>query len=47
MLKNQEGYIIMDNSLHELGKAYDTKDYYIGLNHLEPNEFIGTRRLAK
>ena len=33
-------YIIMDNSLHELGEAYDTKRLLHWINHLEPNEFI-------
>jgi hypothetical protein len=33
-------YIIMDNSLHELGEAYDHKRLYYWVNELEPNEFI-------
>ena len=38
--KESGSYIIMDNSLHELGKAYDTKRLLHWVNHLEPNEFI-------
>ena len=30
----------MDNSLHELGEAYDTKRLLHWIEHLEPNEFI-------
>lgn len=33
-------YIIMDNSLHELGHAYDTKRLLYWINELLPNEFI-------
>ena len=33
-------YIIMDNSLHELGKAYDRKRLLHWVTELEPNEFI-------
>ena len=33
-------YIIMDNSLHELGTAYDTKRLMYWINELKPNEFI-------
>ena len=33
-------YVIMDNSLHELGKAYDHKRLLHWINELEPNEFI-------
>jgi hypothetical protein len=33
-------YIIMDNSLHELGKAYDHKRLLHWIAELEPNEFI-------
>jgi len=37
----QEGrYIIMDNSLHELGKAYNTKRLLYWINELNPDEFI-------
>ena len=38
--KNTGRYIIMDNSLHELGKAYDTDRLMYWVNELEPNEFI-------
>ena len=38
--KESGSYIIMDNSLHELGKAYDSKRLLHWINHLEPNEFI-------
>tara|TARA_R110000744_G_scaffold180421_1_gene299474 strand:+ start:49 stop:837 length:789 start_codon:yes stop_codon:yes gene_type:complete len=33
-------YIIMDNSLHELGKAYTSERLIHWVNELEPNEFI-------
>lgn len=33
-------YIIMDNSLHELGKAYNTEDLLYWIQELKPNEFI-------
>jgi hypothetical protein len=33
-------YIIMDNSLHELGKAYDTDRLLYWIKELEPDEFI-------
>ena len=33
-------YIVMDNSLHELGEAYDTDRLLHWVNELEPNEFI-------
>jgi len=33
-------YTIMDNSLHELGVAYDTKRLLHWINELKPNEFI-------
>ena len=33
-------YIIMDNSLHELGHAYDTERLLYWISELEPNEFI-------
>ena len=33
-------YIIMDNSLHELGEAYDRKRLLHWVTELEPNEFI-------
>ena len=38
--KESGSYIIMDNSLHELGEAYDTERLLHWVNHLEPNEFI-------
>ena len=38
--KKRGRYIIMDNSLHELGKAYDSKRLRYWVNELEPNEFI-------
>ena len=33
-------YIIMDNSLHELGKAYDTDRLLYWIKELEPDEFV-------
>ena len=33
-------YIIMDNSLHELGTAYDSDRLMFWINALEPDEFI-------
>ena len=33
-------YIIMDNSLHELGEAYDFNRLKYWVNKIEPNEFI-------
>jgi hypothetical protein len=33
-------YIIMDNSLHELGEAYDHERLMYWINELEPDEFI-------
>ena len=38
--KKQGVYIIMDNSLHELGHAYDESRLIHWINELEPNEFI-------
>jgi len=38
--KEQGRYIIMDNSLHELGHAYDHKRLHHWINELEPDEFI-------
>ena len=38
--KKEGRYIIMDNSLHELGEAYDTKRLIYWVNELKPNEFI-------
>ena len=33
-------YVIMDNSLHELGKAYNSERLLHWITELEPNEFI-------
>lgn len=33
-------YIIMDNSLHELGTAYNTDRLLYWINELQPDEFI-------
>ncbi len=38
--KEKGRYIIMDNSLHELGEAYDTSHLLHWVSELEPNEFI-------
>ena len=38
--KNNGRYIIMDNSLHELGKAYDSSRLLYWIAELCPNEFI-------
>ena len=38
--KKQDRYIIMDNSLHELGEAYDHKRLLHWINELLPDEFI-------
>jgi hypothetical protein len=38
--KKSGGYIIMDNSLHELGVAYDHERLMFWVNELEPDEFI-------
>jgi len=38
--KKQGRYIIMDNSLHELGEAYNHERLIHWVNELEPNEFI-------
>ena len=38
--KQSGSYIIMDNSLHELGKAYDKDRLMHWINVLEPDEFI-------
>ena len=38
--KENGRYIIMDNSLHELGEAYDTERLLYWIEELEPNEFI-------
>lgn len=39
-IKEQGIYIIMDNSLHELGHAYDRNRLLYWINELKPNEFI-------
>jgi len=38
--KKEGRYIIMDNSLHELGTAYDTERLMYWISELEPDEFI-------
>ena len=38
--KSKGRYIIMDNSLHELGEAYDHKRLIHWINEIEPDEFI-------
>jgi hypothetical protein len=38
--KRNGRFIIMDNSLHELGTAYDTERLMYWVNELKPNEFI-------
>jgi len=38
--QKQGRYCIMDNSLHELGKAYDGDRLMYWINELEPDEFI-------
>jgi hypothetical protein len=38
--KRRGRYIIMDNSLHELGKAYNHERLLYWINELEPDEFI-------
>jgi hypothetical protein len=38
--KEEGRYIIMDNSLHELGEAYDHKRLLHWIQELEPDEFI-------
>jgi hypothetical protein len=38
--KQKGRYIIMDNSLHELGEAYNTDRLLYWVNELKPNEFI-------
>lgn len=38
--KKQGRYIVMDNSLHELGKAYDTDRLFHWIKEIEPDEFI-------
>jgi hypothetical protein len=39
-VKKEGIYIIMDNSLHELGVAYDESRLLHWINELKPNEFI-------
>jgi len=38
--KESYRYIIMDNSLHELGKPYDSKRLWHWMNYFKPDEFI-------
>jgi hypothetical protein len=38
--KKQGRYIVMDNSLHELGEAYNSERLMHWVNEIEPNEFI-------
>ncbi len=38
--KKEGRYIIMDNSLHELGHAYETERLLHWVNYFKPNEFI-------
>jgi len=38
--KKQGRYIIMDNSLHELGEAYNSERLMHWVNEIEPDEFI-------
>jgi hypothetical protein len=38
--KKSGGYIVMDNSLHELGEAYDHERLLHWVNELQPDEFI-------
>ena len=38
--KKKGRYIIMDNSLHELGEAYDHERLRYWINEIEPDEFI-------
>jgi hypothetical protein len=38
--KEMGRYIIMDNSLHELGKPYDSKRLWHWMNYFKPDEFI-------
>ena len=38
--KEEGRYIIMDNSLHELGEAYNTERLMYWINELTPDEFI-------
>jgi hypothetical protein len=38
--KKRGRYIVMDNSLHELGEAYNTERLMYWINEIKPNEFI-------
>jgi hypothetical protein len=38
--KKMGRYIVMDNSLHELGEAYNSERLLYWINEIEPNEFI-------
>jgi len=38
--KSMGRYIVMDNSLHELGEAYNTERLMYWVNTIKPNEFI-------
>jgi hypothetical protein len=38
--KKMGRYIVMDNSLHELGEAYNTERLMHWIHEIEPNEFI-------
>jgi hypothetical protein len=38
--KEMGRYIVMDNSLHELGEAYNTERLMYWVNEIKPNEFI-------
>jgi len=38
--KESYRYIIMDNSLHELGKPYDSERLWHWMNYFKPDEFI-------
>ena len=38
--KEMGRYIVMDNSLHELGEAYNTERLMHWVNEIKPNEFI-------
>ncbi len=38
--KKQGRYIVMDNSLHELGEAYNTERLKFWIDELKPDEFI-------
>jgi hypothetical protein len=33
-------YIVMDNSLHELGEAYNSERLMLWINEIKPDEFI-------